>query len=157
MGYRKTFRVGRRKREVALAACLVGLFVPVGAASATKKPPPGAVDAYRESVPTADGSRGVGDGSGRGLPLSPKAQKGLRNSPTLKRIATSPKLGAPSKRLHPVGEQDASAASLGRGIKAATGALGSGNTHMLALLAALGATAAGCVWWAARRRRSTPA
>ena len=110
MQHRKTLKVRRRKSQLVLAACLALTLTPVGAASAAKRPPrPGdvsAVDVYRESIPTSGGARPVGSGSSSGIPLSPTARANLEavgsRGTELKRVATSPKLGAPTTRLRPV-------------------------------------------------------
>ena len=96
----------RRLVVAALLACLP-LVAPAQAGAATPPPPEDipAVGAYVELVPTAGGSRQAGRRQrGRGLPLPIRVSRTLdraggSDAPLLKRVATAPDLGAPTRRL----------------------------------------------------------
>ncbi len=124
----------------------------VDAASAGR--PRSGPDAYSAQVPTATGATAAGAGSvSQGLPLSAQAARALlragRSARPLRSIATSPRLGAPSAPLGapsarvkkratvPVPQES----SAGAAIAAAPGAVGSGGDYVLALTAAMAATA----------------
>lgn len=121
----------------------------VDAASAGR--PRSGPDAYSAPVPTATG--GTATGGTEGLPLSAQATRALsragRSARPLRSIATSPRLGAPSA---PLGAPSARVkkratvpipqeSSAGAAIAAAPGAVGSGGDYVLALTAAMAATA----------------
>ncbi|MGZ4387281.1 MAG: hypothetical protein ACXVZO_10155 [Gaiellaceae bacterium] len=101
-----------------------------GAASAASQPP--SVDVYTEQVPTASGDVVIGHAPGKdvphSVPLAPRAEQALRRSGkqtrTLRKVASSPQLGAPRHRL-PLLHEDAAAA--GVGLTSAIGSVVSGG------------------------------
>jgi hypothetical protein len=139
-------------RRVKALHCVLGLSLLAaltfsGPALAGK--PRAGPDAYSELVPTSSGDKAVGSGNraGAALPLTATAVHALRNARSssggLRAVATSPRLGAPTKQLpKPAQSSVPRNASLGAGIGSATSAVGGGSDHLLALVAALGATTA---------------
>jgi len=144
-------------RRVKALHCVLGLSLLAaltfsGPALAGK--PRSGPDAYSEPVPTSSGGKAVGSkavGSatraGAALPLTAAAVHALRNarssSSGLRAVATSPRLGAPTKQLRrPAQNSVPHSASLSAGIGSATSAVGGGSDHLLALVAALSATTA---------------
>jgi len=150
MGTSNTKRFGGRNSVLVLPV-LVALVL--AAPALATKPPPSVVDAYREMVPTSGGSKALGSGGGRARPLSLHASVALsagsrggavdrRDARLLRRIATSPQLGAPTK-------------GLGAGIAATSGGSGTDEEHLLALIAALALTPLAAVaLMVARSRRA---
>jgi hypothetical protein len=58
-----------------------------------------AADQYVESVPTSEGSKPAGPGTGAGT-IKPPPAVGSAGADQIEQIATSPELGAPRKKLH---------------------------------------------------------
>jgi hypothetical protein len=133
------------RHSVAGLCVVVALALPVATLAKTK--PRSGPDAYREMIPTSTGGKAVGGSSGgaSALPLAPKTAVTLggagRGGRTLRKVATSPRFGAPTEQLP---ESTAASiprdSSVGAGLAAASRAVGSGDRDLIALVAALGAT-----------------
>jgi hypothetical protein len=154
------FSVGRQKGAILIVVAALGLMASP-AAWAKRRPPPGdvsAIDAYRESIPTAKGSKATGSGSTRGvvLPVSVASRLGTdRTGRLLKRVATSPTLGAVRVRRGRAGPRARLKTwSIPKGISAAGNGIGDSAGRLVALIVALVVITVGAVGGAALNRRA---
>ncbi len=141
-----------------LAALMAAALLAPASALAQSPAPAAAVDAYRESIPTAQGPHPAGSGSRRSLgpPLQRAIVVELGSDPTgklLRRVATSPKLGAPAI-APPAASEPLRAWSVGRGASAVEAAVRGISDRALGLIVALGAITVIAVAASVRRRRS---
>jgi hypothetical protein len=123
-----------------------------GPARAADEPPPSdlaAVDAYRETIPTASGAKPVGAQGAPATPLPAAVEERLRTqkpaaAKMLRRIATEPRLGAErSTPFEPADRAEARPKSENP-VFAAVGSVAEGSAadrRLLALLVAMGAIA----------------
>jgi hypothetical protein len=154
------FSGGRQKGAILIVVAGLGLMASP-AAWAKRRPPPGdvsAIDVYRESIPTAKGSKATGSGSTRGvvLPVSVASRLGTdRTGRLLRRAAMSPALGAVRVRRRPAGPPPRLKSwSIPKGISAARGGIGGSAGRLFALIVALVVITASAVGGAALNRRA---
>ena len=152
-------------RRLVVGAVLTSLTLAGPAPAEADNPPPEdipAVGAYVELVPTAGGSRQTGRRQRvRGLPLQRSVSRRIdqaagSDAPLLRRVATAPDLGAPTRRLplrDPTLEAGEPERTLGASLDSVGKALAGGSDRrLLLLLVAMGGiTLAGLI--ATLRRR----
>lgn len=183
---RPTLRLGKRHVLVFATVLLSVLGAPTGA-YAQAACDASAVDQYVECIPTSDGDdannesgAGGGGNGGGGTTLSPSVSSQIdsqagSDAPLLKEVASSPRYGAPTKKLKVpaatgtngkarIGKEQMVQAdpqadvSAGDALSAAAGAVGSGDAaRLIGLLVALFlVSAATLAAAAARQKRRTP-
>jgi hypothetical protein len=158
-------RASWRGWPLVAAVFSLALMAPTQAAADNPPPPEDipAVGAYVELVPAAGGSRQAGRRQGdRGLPLPAEATRRLdaaagQDNSILKRVATAPDLGAPTRRLplhDPPPTTGASAKSIPTSLESVGQTLvDGGDLRLLLLLVAMAAVILGGLVAAFRRAR----
>jgi hypothetical protein len=152
----------RRASWAVTAGIAVGAATWTGSAVADTGPPPGgaAVDQYREAIPAAVGSVVSGSGGSRSGRLDPKAAEilqaeGGRDTRVLKRIATSPRYGAPASTPAPQARRTLPEPAA-NALPSAARAVGHADTRLGVLGAFLALSATGALGLRLRGRASRP-